>query len=284
LKRLYGALSTDLRAAVYKAGGTTALTAFDKANDLAKGVAKKRDQLAKIVGLKGDVSAEKVVERFSQMAGARAGDMARLRMAREVIGDTQWGHIGAELVNRMGVNPQTNAFSGNRFMTEYGKMSDAGKKVLFGSAKQALDDIALVASKFQELEKLGNPSGTGRVNAVMAIITQPIATAGAIMAPVTTAATAGGVFAGLQTGRRLAWYLAKPAVAGKAGGLLKAYYGVESAFDKSARILAAREEALGRSIRAYAAAVARETGQSSDDIEAAITQQIKDIRGDGGQQ
>ena len=281
LKRLYGGLSEDLRGVVRKAGGERAGQAYDQAETLAADIAKKRQSLQKIVGFKGEVGEEAVVKKLMQLASTNTADAGRLKLAQHVMGDEAWGNVSAEIGSRMGLDASTGVFSGDRFLTAYGKLSDAGKEALFGPAKQAFDDIALVASKFRELNKLGNPSGTGRVNAVMHLITSPIGAAAGVagmlepMSLVGSTAGFGLVYGG---GRRLAWYLAAPATAGKAGGLIKAYYGVEKAFDKGARVLAVHEEVLQRSIKALALAAAKETGESAADIEARLTAQINQIR------
>jgi len=52
-------------------------------------------------------------------------------------------------------------------VTAWNKISDAGKTALFRSGGKAgladhLEDIAKVSSRFKELQKFSNPSGTGR--------------------------------------------------------------------------------------------------------------------------
>lgn len=285
IKRLYGALTEDLRGTIKQAGGPKALGAWEKANTAANVISGKREQLAKIVGIKGDVPAEMVVKRFSQMASGNAGDIGKLRLAKQTLGKDTWGDVAATIASHYGMDPSTDLFSGSRFLTAYGKLSDAGKSSLFGSSKQAFDDIALVASKFRDLERLGNPSGTGRVNAVMKIITHPTSVVagmiGGALNPVAGAATILPGMAALRGGRSLAWYLSKPQVAGKAGGLVKAYYGVEAAFAKGAGIVAAKEEALDKALRSFSLSVARETGGNVKAVEADIAGKIKDIRSGG---
>jgi hypothetical protein len=60
-----------------------------------------------------------------------------------------------------------NDFSPDRFLSAYGKMSKEGRDILFRSGGKAnlagsLDDIAAVSTRFKELQKFSNPSGTGQ--------------------------------------------------------------------------------------------------------------------------
>lgn len=207
--------------------------------------------------------------------------MRNLKLAKEVVGEKSWGNVGAELINRLGTNPQDGAFSAQRFLTGYGKMSEAGKAELFGAAKSALDDIALLSQKFHDLDKRFNKSNTGKVTTMLKIITNPgvgaanLATS--LVSPVGMAMGAAQL-AGLQGGRSLAWHLAKPATAGKASNMVRAFYNAESAVSRTGKVVAKNEQALSASIRAYATEIARQTGGNADEIEAAISEQIKNAR------
>lgn len=145
------------------------------------------------------------------------------------------------------------------------------------------DDIATVAGKYRELPRLGNHSGTGRVDAVLKLIMHPasllgmVGTAGA-MAPAATMLGALPVTAGFRAGRSLAWYLSKPQTAGQAGKLLKSYFAVEHAFGSGVSVIAQREQALAQTIRNFALATAQETGDNADDVERALKEKIEAIR------
>lgn len=185
LKQIYGALTTDLRATVLDHGGPDALKAFDRANDIAKQVASRREALAKIVGTDAGAAPERVIDRLAQMASTKASsDINKLTMARKAMGPDAWNEMASGIISRIGRDAEGN-FSPDRFLTAYGRLSDEGKKALFGSTGrqdlvQALDDIATISSRAKQLASYGNPSGTGRtvttVGALGALFAEPIST------------------------------------------------------------------------------------------------------------
>lgn len=214
LKRIYGALSEDLGVSVSSAGGPQAKAAFDRANRYASLISDRREALAKIVGADGNASAETVFGRIEAMAGSTArADVAKLAQARKAIGSEDWNEVASTVIGRLGRDVEGN-FSPQRFVTAYEKLSDAGKNVLFRSSEKAslashLDDIAKVSSRFKELQKFANPSGSGR-----AVMGGGIGT-GLVAAPLTTI----GILAG---NRALATALARPASAASIAKLSKA--------------------------------------------------------------
>lgn len=200
LKKLYEALSKDLRGNVLDHGGPDALTAFDRANKVASLVAGRREALAKIIGKDAGMSSEGVLDRLAQMASTKSSaNIDRLTQARKAIGGQGWNEVASAVISRIGRDPAGN-FSPDRFVTAYGKMSDEGKRALFGSTGradlvQALDDIAMVSERAQQIARYGNPSGTGRVTTLAAMVT------GLFTAPLTTLTT---VIGGHAAARALA--------------------------------------------------------------------------------
>lgn len=285
-KRLYPALTNDLRETVRAAGGDKSLAAWNRANREANIVAAKRRRLSQIIGSKDDtVSEEKVLERINALANAKGGNMRNLRLAKEVIGDKDWGNVGAELVSRLGINPKTAEFSAERFLTAYNKMGEQGKAEIFGPAKSALDDIATLSKRFHDLDRRFNKSNTGKVTTMLQILTNPTAIIGNLASmPINPAAT--GIFAGqmalrgggLAGGRALAWHLASPVTAKKASNMVRAFYNVENAAARGLKTVAKNEEALASSIRAYSAELARQTGGNADEINAALSEKIRQAR------
>jgi hypothetical protein len=215
LKRIYGSLSDDLKATVEASGSKPALEAFNRANTYSRLANERRESLAKIIGSHGDAPAEAVFDKLKTMAGSSArADIGKLGQARKVMGSSDWNEVASTIVSKMGRDVEGN-FSPRRFLTDYGKMSDAGKNVLFRSGGKStladsLDDIATISSRFKELEKYANPSGTSRsmmgglIGAGgFASVKAAIAT-GSMAEPLTMLTTVLG-------GRMLASYLASPA-------------------------------------------------------------------------
>lgn len=213
LKRIYSGLTDDLRSSVLVGGGNDAVAAFDRANKYYNLVSDRRESLAKIIGADGNAPAETVFNRIEAMAGSTSrADISKLAQARKAMGSEDWNELASTVVTRLGRDVEGN-FTPQRFITSYGKLSDMGKALLFRSGGKSdlashLDDIATVSSRFKELQKFANPSGTAR-NSLWGGLG-----AGVIAAPLTTLST-------LIGGRVLAEALSRPASAASIAKLAK---------------------------------------------------------------
>ena len=223
LNAIYDGLTADLKAAVKNAGGAKASIAFDRANRHYALLSDRRESLAKIVGTNGDAPAEKVFDRMVAMASSKStADISKLAQARKAMGADDWNEFVSGVVGKMGRDTanfsgperlQSSGFSPQRFLTAYGKLSDAGKAMLFRSGGNAelanhLDDIARVSTRFKELQKFSNPSGTAQNVGGVGL------GAGLIADPLTSIATVIG-------GRALAMALSQPAKASSIAKLVK---------------------------------------------------------------
>lgn len=277
--RLYGALTEDLRAAVRQAGGPEALRAWEVANREARVIAGKRQRLSRIVGVGEDkLSAEAVLEKVNGLARAKGGNLRDLRLIKEVAGEQQFKDMAATLLDRMGFKDDLGLFSADRFLTEYGKLNDGARHLLWGPSKTHLDDTAMIALKFQQLSSKFNRSNTGIVNSVLKLFANPgVATANVATAMVNPAAalTIGGQAAGVAGMRSMAHALSRPSQLAKANKVLKAYFGVASVAHLGKAAIAKREQGLAAAVRSVAQAVAQETGQSADDFAAELMKQFK---------
>jgi len=212
LRRIYGALSDDLRDVVQAAGGSKAVAAFNRANDYARLVAERRKNLQRIVGAQND---EGVLERLTAAASSRGrADVALLQQARKAAGPDAWDEVAGTVVSRLGRDPE-GQFSPQRFLTDFGKLSPEGRALLFNSTgksdlARSLTDIATVSSRFKELQKYANPSGTARGLGFTG------AGYGLAVDPVTTLATIVG-------GNALSRVLAQPATASSMARWARAY-------------------------------------------------------------
>lgn len=166
LQRIYTALSNDLKDAVENAGGPAALQAFNRANNLNAAVAQRRTELAKLVGGNADLPAEKVFDALLARASTSSrADATLLAKAKQAVGQ-DWDEVSSAIIARLGRDAEGN-ITPERFLTAYGKISDAGKSVLFDpQTRKALDNIATISSRMKEVgTRFSNPSGTG--NAVV---------------------------------------------------------------------------------------------------------------------
>lgn len=216
LKQIYGALSGDLGTSV-AASGPKAQAAFNRANTYYDLLTTRREALAKLVGAEGDAAPERVFDRLTALAstGPRA-DITKLAQARKAMGADDWNEVASSVVSRLGRDVEGN-FSPQRFITDYNKISDAGKNLLFQSTdnplKAHLEDINTVSSRFKQMQQFANPSGSART------VWGAAGLGGMFTEPLTTAATLLGT-------RVLANALAKPAQAASIAKWSQAKYAV----------------------------------------------------------
>lgn len=165
LKRVYGALTKDLQAAAFNAGGKAGAKAAARASRYNALVQDRRESLMKILGT-NDPAPEAIFNRLASMAGSsQKADIGRLAQARKAMGADAWNEFASGVVGQLGGGAEQ--FSPAKFVTAYGKLAPEAKSILFkstgrGDLAQHLDDIAEVSSKWKNFEKLSNPSGTAR--------------------------------------------------------------------------------------------------------------------------
>lgn len=242
LKRIYSALSDDLRSSVNRAGGENASKAFEAANQLAAKTAREQEGLQKVLGR--DISDEALFDRVSAMAGSTSrADRISLARVKGAVGDDTWNEIASGVISKLGRAPDGN-FSPDRFVTGWGKLSPEGKSQLFGGKKDlssALDDIATVAGRFKQLNQYANPSGTGQTVLGGAI------GSGLIADPITTISSTIGA-------RVLSSVLAKPTSARAIAAYSKAY---ERQITSPSKV---SQQAFINTSRAVASILANEAG------------------------
>lgn len=163
LSQLYGAVRADVREAAKNAGGPQGLAAFDRASDYARNVINRRQELAKIIGKKGDVNDEAVFNRIVALGKEGKGNADLLRKARKAVSPEEWQDVTSGVITNLGRDAE-GRFSPDRFITGFANISDAGKDAIFGPAgnplRKALDDIGVVAQRYKEVGKTRNFSNT----------------------------------------------------------------------------------------------------------------------------
>jgi hypothetical protein len=174
MRRLYGALSQDLRASVQGAGGREALNRFELANATAQRIARRREDLATIVGARGDASAREVFERIKAAAGgSRKQDTRLLQRARAAIPREDWNDMAAGVIATLG--RRNGEFNPHQLMKDFNGLSRTGRQILFETTgrrdlARSLDDISTISRRFQEMNRLfGNSSGTAQNSNAMGL-------------------------------------------------------------------------------------------------------------------
>lgn len=168
LKRLYGSLSEDMAFLAKTAAGKKGEAAWQTANTTFRDtIAARRTALLKIVGKKGDATPADVVATLVSMAGSKRGaDISRLMLAKKTAGKEAWDALGATVIDNMGASKD--GWSLAKFRTDYSKLNENAKGVLFNQEhKAALDDYFKIGGPFEALERLGNPSGSGRTGSIV---------------------------------------------------------------------------------------------------------------------
>lgn len=213
IKRIYGALTDDLRNAVQRSGGDDAVAAFERANTYAAKKFAERADLQKVLGKQA--SDEGIFAKIEAMAGSTSrADQNGLLKVRGAVGKEGWDEISSAVISKMGRDAD-GRFSPDRFLTSYGKLSPSGKSALFRTTGKkdlanSLDDLAIVSRRFKQLNQFANPSGTAQSAITGA------AGFGILAEPTTTISTVVG-------SRVLSNILAKPTSAKKLAQWAKAY-------------------------------------------------------------
>lgn len=258
VKQIYGALSTDMRLIIARAGGADGLRVFDQANRAAARWAGIREDLGKILKVQNE---EAIFDKIAAMAGSTArANISLLGRVRGAVGPQNWDEVSSAVIAKMGWPPWGTGFSPDAFLTAYKKMSEEGKRMLFRSTgnadhADAIDDIAKVSERFKELNKFANPSGTGQTSALTTLLT---AAGSVVSAPfVGIAALTGPLIAvGTITGTRiLSHILARPVTARQMANWSNAYASV---------VIAPTPKSLGvfeAASKTFAASVGRDFGR-----------------------
>lgn len=165
-KRLYGALSEDMKSAAASRGG---LKAFERANSFWKAGHQRIDEILEPLVRK------KVPEQvFEALETAGKKGATKLRTLRKSVTDDQWRVVSATVMQRMGkaVSGQQGAeggeFSFRTFLTNWNKLEPTAKAALFDGPgtrgmRNDLDSIARAAGRIMESSQaFANPPGTAQ--------------------------------------------------------------------------------------------------------------------------
>ena len=163
-KRLYGALSQDLRAGV-QTKGLPAMRDFQAAT------AHHAETATRIEAVLDDVVRDPAVERAFQKAflGDKLGS-SKLEVIKKSLTPGEWHDVVAAKLHLMGVeNPGAaidvqQHFSPRVFLTSYNRLANESKDILFGSSqsglRKELDTLLDVIGDISSSKLMSNPSGT----------------------------------------------------------------------------------------------------------------------------
>lgn len=163
LKRLYGAMTADMEAVVRSSAkpgqSQAAAQALRDANSEAAKIIKQNYTFSKITGIQSD---EKVATAILNAAKDKTGNSSLLSELRGAMPKEDFQKVVGLALQELGQAGEQ--FSAAKFATEYGKLSDKAKALLFGdpSVKRFVDDIVNVSTRLQSSGRMANSSNTGR--------------------------------------------------------------------------------------------------------------------------
>lgn len=222
VNKIYSALTSDMKNAADIFGGPQAVNAFEQADSYTRAVeAVHKPALEKILdATRGEDVFGKVQQWASQGSGA---DYRRLGQLKSAVDQQTWKDLSAAVIQKLGeptagakAVPGAPEFSPASYMTNYAKLSDKAKSLLFDTAtRSALDTLAKATGILKQAEKLGNPSGSGRFATSAAVV-------GGLLNPATTLLTLKALGGGFLASRILASpkivrWMANAITAAKAG-------------------------------------------------------------------
>lgn len=172
LRGIYAGLSQDLKAAALNAGGPRAVAGLERANELNKQVSDWKEGIKKVLGPEsrsGEGVAGAIIRAASNGASA---DLETLAKARSAVPKEVWQDIASTAISKLGTS-RNGEWTPAAFVTDFRKLSDRGKALLFrsvgsGDVLPFLNDVAEVSQKFVDRGKLANTSGTAGHNALYA--------------------------------------------------------------------------------------------------------------------
>jgi hypothetical protein len=168
LRRLYGALSEDMRATA-SAQGPKALKAFERANAMYREGQERIDQAVKfLVGDDGAMSPEKAAARVQAIvkSGKASSDLGKLAEIRKSLPPEEAGELVNGVVKLLGqpANSEGRQFSAQTFVRNFKDMAPEAKNLLFGGGgkelRQNLDEFAKVMGDVASSDATRNTSNT----------------------------------------------------------------------------------------------------------------------------
>lgn len=201
LKRIESALTDDMLRLAKEAGGEKGVQALRRADKFYRSGIGRVDKLRRILKVDSD---EQVFERLVRLAqGGGSANARLLRRVKASLRPEEFNDVAAVAISRLGRpsagQADAGSFSLNKFVTEFAKLSPQGKQQLFNQGgfqglRQQLERLSRVAGDVKQVERLGNPSGSGRFLNTFALGAATIADLGTTMSAVLSGRLAAKLF------------------------------------------------------------------------------------------
>lgn len=172
MRKLYGALSDDMRATAERSG-PKALREFDRANDFYRARENRiASIIAPILGKDMDKGGQAAFNQIQNWASAK-GESAKLSQMMRSLPADEADTVSATIISKLGnsgagaQNAAGDAFSLSTFLTHWNRLDPRAKASLFRPEQRtALDKLATVAEGTKEAQRFANTSNTaGGLNA-----------------------------------------------------------------------------------------------------------------------
>lgn len=169
LRKLYGALTTDMEVTAAQAG-PRALSQFRRANQFWRGREARVDEVfSALLGKDGNRSDTAVFNQINTWAQSRNGDFGRIARTIRSLPEDQANTVRATIVDRMGrasaakQDATGDVFSPAEFATQWRGMDDRAKMVLFPNQqhRQDLERLATLMDGMKRASEYQNFSNTG---------------------------------------------------------------------------------------------------------------------------
>lgn len=168
LRALYGALSDDIRQTA-SGYGPQAEKSWTRWNNYARARANRIENVVSlIVGKSDDKGGQSAFEALQRLASDKGGDPVKLAQALRSMPQDEASSVRATMLDEFGKasagqqNAAGDVFSPAQFVTNWNKLSDRAKNVLFtGDHRAAIDDVVKVVSGMKASTKFANTSKTG---------------------------------------------------------------------------------------------------------------------------
>lgn len=160
LKRIYGALSDDMKEAVVKNGGEKGLQAFNKANNAFK---RSQDFLDANINPLIDAKTPESVYDLALRGSKKGG--SRIKPIMRALNPTQRDFVRGTVAKRMGLqnnslqNETGEVFSPNKFLTEWNKLSDEASRNIFTPDQvKSINTLNKAITNIKETSQIANRS------------------------------------------------------------------------------------------------------------------------------
>jgi hypothetical protein len=223
-KRLYGALTDDVRNHAQAIGGNQGLVALDSANAQFATLMERNQAIRKMVGAGSD---ENVFDKFASKAmdnvggKGRGGDLGTIAHVQQSIPEPAYNELVSGMVGRFG-QQQDGTTSMQKFLNDWSSMTPRAKDIVFNTpgtqqVRQNLDQIQSIAEQLKNTK----PASGSHMGGQFAAVEQGMELLHSVADQKWgKAALIAGTAIG---GRQLSQYLASPVGSGALANVMKAY-------------------------------------------------------------